>query len=544
MVRKRNVKSVRQTIDGRIWNHPIVNLDRVGEVAIFFEGREIKAYENETVAAALYANGLRIFSRSFKYHRPRGFFCAIGKCSSCMMTIDGVPNIRTCVTQVRDGMRIKRQSSFPNVDHDILNVIDKLDYFSISSGFYHKKLIKPSLLRNFYLNTMARSIGLGRLPEDSHRDDPLRLGTVTMNVEIAVSGGGPAGLMAALEAGRLSRNVVIIDDKSRLGGQLVKQTHRFFGASKHYAGTRGIRIADELSTAISNQKSITSLTNTRAFGIFEGKIIGAVQNDKLLKIHAEKIIVTTGAYERTLVFENNDLPGVYGAGGVQTLMNTYGVKPGSKVLIVGSGNVGLILAYQLLQSGVEVLAVVEAMPTIGGYAVHAMKVRRYGVKFMLRHTIIRALGHKRVDGAIIAKLDDAWQPIKGTEEIVKCDTICIAVGLIPTYELVQQAGAKLKFSGELGGFVPLRTKHMEVADGIDVAGDISGIEEATTAMLDGQIAGLHASLKIKHGDDDVKRRIQELLEELDAVRAGPFGVKIKEGLAKVLINEVSLTDSA
>src|SRR3989304_2323819 len=167
MVRKRNVKSVRQTIDGRIWNHPIVNLYRVGEVAIFFEGREIKAYENETVAAALYANGLRIFSRSFKYHRPR--------------------------------------------------------------GFYHKKLIKPSLLRNFYLNTMARSIGLGRLPEDSHMDDPLRLGTVTMNVEIAVIGGGPAGLMAALEAGRLSRNVVIIDDKSRLGGQLVEKTHWFFG---------------------------------------------------------------------------------------------------------------------------------------------------------------------------------------------------------------------------------------------------------------------------------------------------------------------------
>ncbi|MFQ5762999.1 MAG: NAD(P)/FAD-dependent oxidoreductase, partial [Candidatus Bathyarchaeia archaeon] len=342
------------------------------------------------------------------------------------------------------------------------------------------------------------------------------------------------GLSAAIEAGRLCKNVVILDDKPMLGGQLVKQTHRFFGDARHYAGVRGIRIASELTRTIDELKSVKPLTNTRVFGLYDGNMIGAVRDFDLVKITARKIIIATGAYERTLVFENNDLPGVYGSGGVQTLMNTYGVIPGSVGLVVGSGNVGLILAYQLLQSGVNVKAILEALPRIGGYFVHAAKVRRYGVEILTRHSVLKAVGGKKVEGAVIARLDEKWNPMPGTERTIDCDFICIAVGLNPTYELIQQAGCEMKFMPDLGGFVPTRTRHMGVADNVYVAGDLAGIEEATTAMLEGQIAGLHASLALGYGGKEQQATIDRLLAELDTERAGPFGERIRRGLGQVV----------
>ncbi|NJE27131.1 sarcosine oxidase subunit alpha, partial [Thermococcus sp. MV5] len=136
------------------------------------------------------------------------------------------------------------------------------------------------------------------------------------------------------------------------------------------------------------------------------KLVLAVKNNReLIEFRGRAVIVATGAMEKMIPFENNDLPGIYGAGAIQTLMNTYGVKPGDKVLIVGAGNVGLILAYQLIQAGVEVKAIVEAMPKVGGYFVHAAKVRRLGVPILTRHTILRAEGKERVERAVVAQLD-------------------------------------------------------------------------------------------------------------------------------------------
>jgi len=257
----------------------------------------------------------------------------------------------------------------------------------------------------------------------------------------------------------------------------------------------------------------------------------------MLKITAKRIIIATGAYERTLVFENNDLPGVYGAGGVQTMMNTYAIKPGMRALVVGSGNVGLILSYQLLQSGVKVIAIVEALPKIGGYLVHAAKVRRQGVEILTSHTVVKALGHKRVNGAVIAQIDSSFKPIPGTERELGCDLICIAVGLTPTYELAAQAGAEITFSPELGGFVARRTKFMEIKDGLYVAGDVSGIEEATTAMLEGEIVGVHASLTLGYALPNDKEQLTSWVKRLDEERSGPFGEKIRRGLENAIIPE-------
>jgi len=452
-----------------------------------------------------------------------------------MMTIDGVPNVRTCMVNVKEGINVSRQNGFPSADHDLLSLMDKMGfYFSLASGFYHRKMIHPSFLRQTYLRILTRFVGLGHLPaKDSI--SKAESSKVSMEADVLVIGGGPAGLTATLEAAKRCSKVVLLDDKRMLGGQLVKQTHRFFGDARHYAGVRGIRIAKKLTEQINGLQNITTVLGCDVFGIYNGHIVAAAQENRLLKIHAKKIIIATGAYERTLVFENNDLPGVYGAGGVQTLMNTYSVKPGERALVVGSGNVGLILSYQLLQAGVNVVGIVEALPRIGGYLVHAAKVRRQGVEILTSHTVVKAIGRKRVQGAIIAKIDNSFKPIPGTNRKIECDLICIAVGLTPTYELASHAGAQLQFVPELGGFVARRTRYMEVSDGVYVAGDVSGIEEATTAMLEGQIVGVHASLKAGLGLAGDEEQLEAWIKRLDDERSGPFGEKIRRGLENIML---------
>jgi sarcosine oxidase subunit alpha len=331
-----------------------------------------------------------------------------------------------------------------------------------------------------------------------------------------------------------------MDDKHRLGGQLIKQTHKFFGDAIHVAGIRGFKVADELIEKLSKLKSIKALTSTSAFGYYprEG-ILAAVKNgNTIVKARAKKFVVATGAYERTLVFENNDLPGVYGAGGVQTLMNVFGIKPGKAGLMVGAGNVGLIVSYQLLQAGVDVKAIVEAMPRIGGYLVHAAKVRRLGVPIYTRYTILKALGKTHVTGAIIVQLDEKWNPIPGTEKTIDCDFICISVGLIPTYDLIQHFKPKMKFVRELGGFVPVRDIYGRVRKDVYIAGDCSGIEEATTALLEGAIVGLHASLSIGYGGDAEWNRIEVLRKELEEERASPFSDRVRKGLSQATVENM------
>jgi sarcosine oxidase subunit alpha len=236
--------------------------------------------------------------------------------------------------------------------------------------------------------------------------------------------------------------------------------------------------------------------------------------------------------ENMLLFPGNDLPGVYGAGAVQTLMNVYGVKPGKRVLMVGAGNVGLIVSYQLLQAGIEVACVVEAAPMIGGYNVHAAKLRRCGVPILTSHSIKEVCGDEKVEGAVIMKLDEQWKPIKDSEEYIKCDTVCLAVGLTPSTRLLSQIGVDLEYIPEAGGYVALHDDSMQTSvKGIYVAGDASGIEEASTAMIEGKIAGLAAALFL--GRLKSKKLLKHYREELRQLRAGPFGEKPRIAKEKI-----------
>lgn len=519
--------------DWRIWEHPILRFDRGGEVTIFFEGRPLKAYENESVAAALYANGIRVFSRSMKYRRPRGFFCAIGRCNSCMMEVDGVPNVRTCLVKVREGMRVKRMSAPEDKLHPILNSM------SLSPLKYLKSFTKPNLAYGLVMRVMRRFSGLGSFPKRVPRE--VNAGEVEeLSADVLVVGAGPAGLSATVEAGQRCKSVVLIDDKDELGGQLIKQTHMFFSDVKYAAGKRGFKLGEEMVEKISRMKSVKTFTSTSAVAYYPNEnVLLALRGDRgLLKVRAKKYIVSTGAYERMLVFENNDLPGVYGAGGVQTLLNVYGIKPGKAGLMVGTGNVGLIVTYHLLQAGVNVKAIVApSFRRIRGYFVHAAKVTRLGVPIITRHTVIRALGKDKVEGAVIAELDKNYNPTPGTEKKIDCDFICLAIGLNPTYDLVQLFKPKMVYEPDLGGFVPLRDKYYRVRKDVYAAGDCVGIEEATTAVLEGGIAGVHASISLGY-DEGSWSKIEEYTKALEEDRGSPFSAKINEALKRVMVDDI------
>ncbi len=477
--------------DRRIWEHPILTFKRGRRVKFYFNGNVVEGYEGESIAAALYAAGYDVFSRSPYKGRARGAFCMIGKCSSCFAVVDGVPNTRTCVEPVRDGVKVEFQEGLAGIP-------------SATGGLEGKE-------------------------EE-----------IIEGIDVLVIGGGPAGLAAAIAAAKHGLSVLIVNEHFKLGGQLIKQTHKFFGSKDLFGGLRGFQVAEELESKVRSMRNVRVLLQATAYGFFRGGWVGVAGKDRLYRVKPRFVIAAPGAAERHLAFPGNDLPGVMGAGGAQTLMNEYGILPGDEVLVVGSGNVGVIVSYQLLQAGAKVKGIVEILPYIGAWFVHAAKIRRYGVKVYTRHTIKEVRGKDRVEGATIVRVDEHFKPVPGSEVDIPCDLVLIAVGLTPDTRLLAQAGTVVTWVPELGGLVPIRTKYLETSvPGLFIAGDASGIEEATTAMIEGEIAGLSAV--VKAGADDsgsAAERREALLKFLwDEYRASPVVAKAKAGKLKVTVGE-------
>ncbi|MEN6600284.1 MAG: NAD(P)/FAD-dependent oxidoreductase [Rectinema sp.] len=342
-----------------------------------------------------------------------------------------------------------------------------------------------------------------------------------------VIGAGPAGLCAAIELKKAGAPVILMDENAKPGGQLFKQIHKFFGSKEHKAGVRGFDIGNEL-LAESLQLGIDVRLNTEVVGIEKDQKVWAVENrTRSYVIDADRIIIATGATENALSFEGWTLPGVMTAGCAQTLINVHRVLPGHCVLMVGSGNVGVIVAYQLLQAGAEVAAVIEAAPNLGGYGVHTAKVRRAGVPFFTSTTVIKAEGKESVERAVIANVDSKFIPIAGTEKILDVDTICIAVGLTPSIELASLAGCGMMYVPELGGNMPIHNEYMQTTiETVYIAGDIAGVEEASTAMEEGRLAGIHAAWAMGYmTEQEMQSKTEKTRERLAALRQGIFGLK-------------------
>ncbi|MCF7833555.1 MAG: FAD-dependent oxidoreductase [Candidatus Marinimicrobia bacterium] len=401
--------------------HPVLNVTEKKHVTFYYNGEKLQGIEGDPVSSALIANGIQIFSIHHKNEAAQGIFCANGQCSHCTVLINGFP-MKSCITPLEKNMDVRTLKGLPK-----LPVNDQ---------------------------------PLGRTQE-KHLD-----------CDVLVVGGGPSGLTAALELADKGFRVIIADDKSHLGGKLLLQTHKFFGSKVDcYAGTRGHEIGVILEEKVNAHDKITVMTDTMVAGIYKDKKAGLYVNNKNYRIVAFKgLIVSAGARERSLVFPGNHLPGIYGAGAFQTLVNRDLVRSSDEIFIVGSGNVGLIAAYHALQAGITVKGICDILPEPGGYKVHADKIRRMGVPIYLDHTILHAEGKDQIEKVTIAEVDDKWRPILETAKSFDVDTLLVAVGL-----------------ASIDGFY-----NMAKDFGFPVvkAGDADEIAEASSAMFGGRIAGL------------------------------------------------------
>jgi NADPH-dependent 2,4-dienoyl-CoA reductase/sulfur reductase-like enzyme/ferredoxin len=336
-----------------------------------------------------------------------------------MVLVDGVP-VKGCMIEVREGMRIESCEGVP------------------------------------------------RLPE---RDGLSSFSEIeTLSTDVLVIGGGPAGICAAIELGQLGIETLLVDDKSELGGKLTLQTHPFFGSREDcYAGVRGIDIARILTEELSKLGSVGIMTNTTAVGAFSDGKIGLSGSNGYFLVEPKAVLVACGAREKGLAFPGCDLPGVYGAGAFQTLLNRDLIKPTERLFIVGGGNVGLITGYHAIQADIKVVGLVEALPKCGGYKVHADKLARLGVPIFTSHTVVSAEGDGRLEKITTAEVDESFRPREGTARTWEVDTLLVAVGLSPIDELY--------------------VKLAEFGIQCWTCGDSAEIAEASAAIFSGKITG-------------------------------------------------------
>jgi NADPH-dependent 2,4-dienoyl-CoA reductase/sulfur reductase-like enzyme/Pyruvate/2-oxoacid:ferredoxin oxidoreductase delta subunit len=343
-------------------------------------------------------------------------------------------------------------------------------------------------------------------------------GNANLGTELLVIGAGPAGLGAATEAAARGVRVLVVDENDRPGGQLYKQIHKFFGSAEHQAGTRGFRIAESLVSA-ARAAGTDIWPGHRAIGVLRDGRMVLASGHSARAVRAQRIVIATGGRERALPFPGWTLPGIMTAGAAQTLCNIHRILPAKRGLMVGSGNVGLIVAYQLLQAGMDVAGIVEVRDRAGGYQVHEGKLRRHGIPFFTTHRVVEAYGDSRLSAVRLASLDGSHSTT------IAVDGLFLAVGLNPSRELATMLGCQFGWESSLGGACPLHDAMMRSSvAAVYVAGDAAGIEEANTSLDEGRLAGIAVAADLgKIAASEALRDATIIQERLIALRSGIHG---------------------
>ncbi len=371
-------------------------------------------------------------------------------------------------------------------------------------------------------------------------------------VELAIIGGGPAGLCAAIEAADAGVDVLVIDENRRIGGQIYRQIP--------YPVTDGSKLgkdytkAQELFQAVELRPKITLLPHTLVWGIFEEKTLAVYTEEGSEQIQAQTVIIANGGYDRPVPFPGWTLPGVFSAGGALTLMKSQRILPGRRVLVAGTGPILLVIATYLLEGGAEVVALLDAasrhdwwrqLPKLWGEwellwegFQYIRRLRSAHVEIQNSHTVLRVEGEEKVTQAVLTKVDEQWKPLPGTEQTVRVDAVISGFGFVPSIDLPALCGCALEYKAKLGGWVPQYNEEMETTvPGVFVAGETAGIGGASVAMEEGRIAGIAAAKRLGYlRPDEAQKRLQKVQNRLADL------YKFRDGINELFMPQTGLLD--
>jgi methylglutamate dehydrogenase subunit C len=495
------------------------HIDRSRRLSFTFEGRSLCGFAGDSLASALLAQGITLFGRSFKYHRPRGLLGAGVEEPNALMTLgEGprtTPNIAATVTELYEGLAARRQNGWPSVDFDLMAVNSLLAPL-LGAGFYYKTFMGPRRGSwMFYEPFIRRAAGLGRAV---HARDPDRYETRYEFADVLVIGAGAAGLAAARSAGACGARVVLAEQDWLLGGQLLS-----LRASDPLDAWRA-----EQESALAGLANVRILTRTTALGLYDGNMVALLTRhaggqpdaargdarETLTTLCAKAIVFATGAIEQPLVFADNDRPGVLLASAAQTYLNRYAIALGSAIVVATNNDSGWMSAAALARGGASV-TVVDQRVSIAGPLLEA--ARRAGVEVLTGSLVTRALGHRQVRGACITTLAGAQQ------KTLECDLLCMSGGWAGTVHLTSHTGIKPVYRADIDSFVP-----GGLAVGHFGAGALTGAFSPGGALHSGAAAGAaaaqHAGLRTPAGDHSAilsPAGAAELPYTVEPARPGP-----------------------
>jgi len=460
-------------------------IDRTRPFGFEFDGRAFTGYAGDTLASALLANDVHLIGRSFKYHRPRGILSAGAEEPNALVQL-GVgaytePNARATLTELYHGMVAQSQNRWPSLEFDLGAINDRLSRL-LPAGFYYKTFMWPTAMWMRYERGIRRMAGLGRAPE---APDPDRYDRMHAHCDVLVVGAGPAGLAAALAAGRAGARVILADDQPEPGGQLLAERFEI-GARPALAWVATVMA--ELAT----MPEVQVLARTTVTGYYDHNYLVASQelgNDpashlprqRLWKIRAREVVIATGSIERPIVFPDNDRPGIMLAHSVRAYVNRYGVAAGSRVAIVTTHDDAYRTALDLAAAGVAIAVVVDMRPDAQGFL--PQRVRARGIDVLTGHVVAATHGRKRVS-AVRVRAENT-----GAEREIECDLLAMSGGWVPTVHLHSQSRGRIEFDAGIAAFVP-----GAASQAARCAGAVTGAFLLRDALAQGHAAGVSAAL--------------------------------------------------